>query len=312
MSKKAQTLVFDLLGLIKAMHTATEFIGSPEMRWDIGNSKTVEAKEFKRGVLSCYDLVAMRLDQVPELNGWASMTADELNEILSKKGFNIRLEWEEGRGKFGVVSILDYLVEWAVTGWKTTINVYPEDQHGMPAQNVEPTRYDGFELDIADNGVKVFTVQGSNEPLVRIITKNGDLCYILQASRPEGKIELYAAIDEIRRAPRAEGYIKSLSIPMIKARHEVDISDVVGLSIGGRFVIESAKQEIRFGMNEKGARALTATGVTVGITSFNPDGDIVIDSEFLIWFERPGFDVPVFAGFFGIDDWKNPGDLNSI
>ncbi len=49
-----------------------------------------------------------------ELRSWASRVAAELNKILQEEGFDIQLDEFGGPNEFGVVSILNVLVEWLV------------------------------------------------------------------------------------------------------------------------------------------------------------------------------------------------------
>ena len=55
-----------------------------------------------------------------ELKCWASWVAAELNAILKKERFDIKLE-DFAEDEFGVVSILDVLAEWLKEGMKTKL-----------------------------------------------------------------------------------------------------------------------------------------------------------------------------------------------
>jgi serine protease inhibitor len=80
----------------------------------------------------------------------------------------------------------------------------------------------------------------------------------------------------------------------------------------GKLIVQEAKQEVRFGMNEEGARAKTATALAVRAAASALE-HIVVDDDFLLWIERPGVAVPLFAGYLVKHDaWRDPGSLANV
>ena len=66
-----------------------------------------------------------------ELRSWASWNADELNKILKKEGFKFQFDPFKPL-QFGVLSILDVLVEWKEKGEKSNL-IAATDKKEYPA-----------------------------------------------------------------------------------------------------------------------------------------------------------------------------------
>jgi serine protease inhibitor len=66
-------------------------------------------------------------------------------------------------------------------------------------------------------------------------------------------------------------------------------------------------------MNEKGAQAKAATAL--GLYMMAAPGSrpvtetLIVDKPFLVWIERPGVSMPIFADYMLKQYWSNPGEL---
>lgn len=243
-----------------------------------------------------------------ELRSWASWVAAELNEILEKEGFDIRLQ-DFAPNEFGVVSILDVLVEWLVEGEKTRLYI---DDANYPAVKMEP------EAEVEGGFKTIFEVYTSSQhpyPVAMLHTKSGDRLYMTIADRPYQDFKLISRIDEIRNDLQRDQYYDWLMFPMVDLNHEVDISWLKNMQTtvegsGEEAIISDALQQTKFKMNELGARVKSAVAIKVTITSVRREMGLIIDKPFFLWIEREGMLIPVMYAHIDEGDWKNPGNLD--
>lgn len=295
--------VLDLIGLAKALQQATAYVGAAPDSWREagGPSRAMQGELLARLPQMIRDI-----ERIPELRAWARRTAEEINAILEKEGFEIRLRpWADDGRYFGVASILDLTVEWSEKGTRTEMNVVREGR---------PQTYPGFLL--AD-GIDYLDV-GEPKPLLRIPTRTGDRVYFYQTPDEPSGFELYDQVTALiasRHPSQRFAHFGSTTIPQVKIRREVDIAWIIDLAVPEHELqITQAKQEVRFGLNEIGARAKTATALGLRSKSFSPHPPepYVIDSPFLIWIERPEIATPLFVAYVTEEDWKEPGSLADI
>src|SRR3989344_1990290 len=322
--------VFDAAGIAKAMHEACSFIGANPEAWllpKMANQATIGQQQTLLPLLPYFNA---ELAKIPELKAWASTVAEDLNSILAKEGFNIRLDpWpkEDEADKFGVVSILDLAVKWIEAG-DGTARITP----GMSNRPLGPRRTfpretsPAFKLDRVGNKIEFFESEDA-DPLIRIATQNGDFVWLRVRPKPLDQFGLYDAV-RAEHAARSKGpsarfaKVEDVTIPKVHFRKEVDIDWMCGLTQygtlaekPGQFVISQAKQEVRFAMNEVGARAKTATALLVARSiAVDPTiRHVVVDDDFLLWIERPGVNnIPIFVGYFEKDSWKDPKNLDNV
>jgi hypothetical protein len=304
--------VFDLAGIVKALSEAESFSGGAAA-WR-ANPAHSEVGRKQRELLRRLDAVRAELARIPELKAWASLVAAELNDILAQEGFGIRLDgWPQDGQNFGVVAILDVTVHWIEKGaGDRQISIVPHANGGGPGSR--PRQYPAFLLNVHGNDIALFEAPGGGAPLIRIPTRSGDVVWIHQSPRAPRSFDLYdeaARLQEGRKSAAAFGRVMDVTLPKIQLRREVDISWLDGMS-AAKLIVQEAKQEIRFAMNEEGARAKTATAM--GIRSAGTVSEhIVVDDDFLLWIERPGVAVPLFAGYLAKHDaWRDPGSLANV
>lgn len=284
-----------LAPLVSALVKAEDILGN-NRQWSSVNEFQQEFLDnffVRRGELKAYSET--------ELRNWVSWVASELNAILEKEGFSIKLDDFEP-DTFGIVSILDVLVEWLESGEVTRI--FGPDQHEYPGVEFK----ENFEVLKANN---------HKHPIVCLPTKSGDKVYMTIASKEAEGLELASIVDWLRADLRQSTHYDLFSFPMIDLNQEVDISWLLGLntvqgSTGKRAHISQAKQQTKFKMNQHGARVKSAVALGITLEGCVQYKTLVIDRPFYLWIERSGAKTPVMYAYLDYEYWKDPGDLGSI
>lgn len=245
-----------------------------------------------------------------ELQGFMSDNAEALNKILGEHGFSIQLN-KFKTGSVGVVAIQDIIVKWFLEGTKTTINAA-----GTSYEGVHLTTHIGF-FTPPENSSDAAIV------IVELLTKSDDRVYLV--TKRDGELftdmpsdeTVAQAVMHYQAALRNDVYIYNytfdgVKFPMIMYTKQPDISWILGLQAGD-FAIVQALQEVIFKMNEKGAQAKAATALEFGALASpfapKPKETLIIDKPFLVWIERAGVPLPIFADYMLKTYWKNPGEL---
>jgi len=231
-----------------------------------------------------------------------------INQWLKGNSFDIQLSPSPaGPTTFAVASILDVLVEWIELGHKTTIC----------SENTRET-YKAVKLD-KDQGVRAYVDMSEEHPnpVVEIGTKSklGDkVCMTVLDDLPDGTFAISEKVDRLRKTRKAHTGCAGVIFPMVNYDSKVDIGWILGMRTGSKpddFYIEQALQQTKFRMNERGARAQSAVAMSFRSLSIAaPDPVIEINRPFLLWIERPSVDIPLFAGVFAEDVWKEPEGLD--
>ena len=247
-----------------------------------------------------------------ELRHWVSWVAEELNKILKEEGFDIQLQDFEPN-EFGVVSILDVLVEWLVKGTEDHL-VFKGTEY--PAVRMENTAE-------VDNEYKVLfesltSTQHPLCPIALVHTQSGDKVYMTVADRAAEGFDLTNRINEIRTTLQRGEHYDYLKFPMVDLNQQVDIAWLMGMNTtdentGNPAIISQALQQTKFKMNQFGARVKSAVAIGVVITSVPPPPrGLEIDRPFFLWIEREGITVPVMYAYLDQEDWKDPGNLSEM
>ena len=283
--------------IIAALVKAEDIVGSNRTWITVNDDQRqfIETYFPKRDQLKCF------LPQ--ELRSWIDNNVEKLNAILRDEGFTIQLD-PFYDNEFGVVSILDVLVEWLVEGEVTVIETFERKTYPAVKLARQP-------------GAAIFSVYRSRTheyPVAVIPTKSGDNVFMTAADEPESDFNLLARIRQIEpQEVPAPGY-RSLTFPMIDLDETVDIGWLKGLKTydgyGLDWRIFQALQQTKFKMNEKGAHAKSAVGLGVLRFVSAPALHLVIDRPFFLWITRPGISIPIFAAYLDEATWKNPGNLN--
>lgn len=282
-----------LAPIMAALCKATMFVGADPASWFAVNQTQqhyLQNYHIQRGSLSHFN--------EKELRCWASNDHNELNSILKSERFSIELE-PFRPGGFGVVSILDVMINWLYQGEKSTIN------HAITQQEY-PAVY-------IDTGFAVYKSTAHQFPVVRIPTKTNDVVWMTIADKPRESFELVEHIQHIAHAIDYDEYPEDYSnirFPMVDLDQEVDISWLMGMQFPNYFIAQ-AKQQTKFKMNETGARVRSAVAIGIEKTCMPlPRKKCIIDQPFYLWIERPGVKVPVFAGYISEENWKDPQNLD--
>jgi hypothetical protein len=251
-----------------------------------------------------------------ELQSYASRDYQELNKILKSKGFALQFP-QFPRTQIGVLAIQDVLVKWLLEGTKEPLSVGDATYDGVMLK-VDVAREDE---QAGQQNVHFFAQDPQATVIVKLLTQSKDCVYFvtqrngdLFASQPT-EAAIAEVIMKYRKHVSTGTYAQSdrfnsLHFPMISYDVNPDVSWLERMRIGTTYVAQ-AMQQVIFKMNEQGARAKAAAGLIVA-TSFrekDPQERLIIDKPFLVWIERPGVPLPIFAGYMTQSYWKNPGAL---
>ncbi len=237
---------------------------------------------------------------IREIESIASWSVKEVNEFLRQRGFTIQLQPFD-KNAFGVASVLDLLVEWLVKGEITSV------------QGVDRKTYPGVK--ISKGGVRFYNVSGHNNPIAMLETKTGYRVYMtILNNAPNDGFDLIAKAEAFSRNLSSNREFGGLVFPMVDLDQRVDIGWLMGMKTTGDngqpAWITQALQQTILEMNEVGARAKSAVAISVMRSIEMPKPDMVINDQFLIWFERDGLAKPLFVGHITQEDWRNPGDIS--
>lgn len=246
-----------------------------------------------------------------ELRSWVSWVAAELNDILRKEGFSIHLD-DFSPGKFGVVSILDVLVEWLAEGTSDTIPTQGGREY--PGVYMEPSAsIDGTPTSLFE----VLTSEDHGYPVARVKTKSDDLVYMTVADGSYADFELVDRITTIKRSLTLTSQeYDGLKFPMVDLDQEESLAWLVGMVLSNPkndWAISQALQQTKFKMNQYGARVKSAVAVGLECLSISlPKPILEIDKPFFLWIERPTVVTPVMYAYINEENWKDPGSLDDI
>jgi len=225
----------------------------------------------------------------------AHKEARVINKWLADNGYEIRLSSQEGANTFCVASILDVLVEWLAKGSVTAV------KGNYPAVRIKE-----------DDGA--YVVSGSGQPVACVRTKGDEVVFMRMIDRePEGPMGIADMLRDLPEEMSRDGSYGSVVFPMLDCDQVVDVSWLVGLCTGHAptdWYVKEAVQQTRFRMNEVGARAQSAAAMMMKCRSIErPKQELVIDRPFLLWIERKGVGIPLFAGVFAEDSWRRPESI---
>lgn len=227
---------------------------------------------------------------------------ETLNAFLEDRGFPGKFEPFDS-DTFGAAAVLKVLVEWLAEGTETEVT---HDGVDYPAFNII-------------DGVSILKADCHDHPIARIETKTGDVAFLTIHDELSG-FELDRRISEIENAAQPCFDFDGLTAPCVDLEDEPDVSYLIGMNTtsekvraGQRATVTQAFQINRLKMNRFGAKVESAAGVAVSLESCIsiPNPPLVIDQPFIIWFRRPGLDVPVLEAYVSTDDWSDPGDLDA-
>lgn len=257
-------------------------------------TSTDKQKEFLDKFLSKTE----ESNSVKDIQTKASQQVEVLNSFLEENGFSIRLDPFADPRDFGVVSIMNVLVNWLTEGQSTTLSVADKE---YPAVYLTD-----------DDGVAFYTSDTHKYPVVKISTKENDFVCMTIADKQYTAEELLDKVTSLKSMQPSYDYDR-ITFPKISLDREEDISWLLGMSqsVGNDYCsISQALQQTKFKMNEKGARAESAVALGVAFECcMMPKEEVVIDKPFIVWIEREGLSMPLFCGLICEESWKDPGTL---
>jgi hypothetical protein len=292
-----------LFTIADCLRSGTVFAGGDGRRPDWSSATENKQGQFLQGLLpSIYPCLGHFNEK--ELRGIARATAEEINAWLEENGSPLRLEpWTNDGNGMGMASILDVTVEWPVVCQPGRVEV-----EGVLYPSFTAKRKNGFS--------EVFQAKHHSEPVARMETKNGDSVYFTRWNRALNDEDVPFVIAEIREnLESSDQGFTGVVVPMVDLTLEPDISWTIGLSTSfasGKWVVVQAKQRIRFGMNQFGARAREETAMGCLKSMAPMEKILILDGPFLCWFERPGISFPYVNLLCAPDCFKDPGDLAAM
>jgi hypothetical protein len=298
--KTGTQVVLPILGCLKA---AEEFLAD-KMGWGERKVEWTPQNENQYQFLQRFLASKPVVNQLGEnLKYMADRDVEVINAWLKANDFDIQLSPESG-DSFAVASILDVLVHWLTEGNVTSFS-YQDKTY--PAVSIN--------TDEGANVVKYVNRANHPFPIVKLGTKTGDNVFMSVLDfMPNSTFAITEKVDQLRRlisgqsGSRCDGVI----FPMVDYKQQVDISWLRGLATGSNsddWFVGQAIQETQFRMNELGAHAKSAVAMSFRCMALAPTDWVHIDKPFILWIERPGVDMALFAGVFAQDVWKKPAKL---
>lgn len=233
----------------------------------------------------------------------ASWDHNDINKFLADRGFNIALQ-PFAPNEFGAASVLDVLVKWLIEG-----------------EHVKYTRpSDNYEFDAAkmsNDTVEMFTTKDNPFPVVKVLTEDDVSVYMTQLDFDPKQLDLIDIATNIQDGLQEDYSFKGLFFPCVDLDQKVDIKWLLGMTTnddnGAEWKISQALQQTKLRMNEKGAHAKSAVAVGVRLSSVTmPKPPMVIENPFLTWFDKPGLNHKIIAGYITEDDWNRVEDLDDM
>ena len=295
--KTKTQVVLPILGCLQAVEEYLDKSENKKVEWTAHNE---EQYQFLKRFLESKSVVEALGNN---LRRKADRDSEVINAWLKENGFDIQLNKNRDRS-FCVASILDVLVEWFKEG--RISSVYNE-RGTFPAVTVKNDN--GTVFSFLDRELHPF-------PIASLRTKNGDQvfmsvldCIADDTFAISDKVDKLKKVVEGRNSP---GFCDGVVFPMIDYNQKVDITWLREMATGpltDDFFIEQALQQTKFQMNEKGAHVQSAVAMELKMRCcVAHDHWIRIDRPFILWIERPGIPVPMFAGVFAEDVWKKPAE----
>ncbi len=289
------TQIIDLITIIKCLIEAEENYLGPDRQWEAINSSQEKMLEW-------YRLFQSDVKLLEDLVSLATNDVTEANQFLTDNGFSIQLDPLPDPLAFFIVSILDRLVNWEVTG---------EDH---PIHTPEET-YPGFRL---EDGVDFFDIPNHPHLAARLATKTGDYVWLTYADQELKGIELADKVVSLVKAPKNASFdFDGAVIPDVMIDQQPDISWLVGLftfdDTPEKWFIAQALQQAKFAMNKEGARIKVATAVAMmRECAVIEKPDLIFDRPFFLWIEgREGSKLPLGMMYVDTDSWTK-ADLDAL
>lgn len=230
-----------------------------------------------------------------EMEGFASYEPKRIAEFLTQKGFaNLAGSVKNfSAPNFGTVAVMKINVNWLKIGDSEWIKY----------------REKVYQAATLHEGVKSMELPGTENQIFRLETQEGDFAYIALIPY-EGKDQkgLETEISKVI-APFIRGDIKEtdqemeITFPVVKYDGREDISWLVGINALIKTTpvqLADAQMQNKLAMDREGASVESAASMMFlrGLSRA-----FEIKQPFLVWFARPGMNLPYFIGYIAPDSW---------
>lgn len=274
--------------LIASLEAIEIYLNMESRGWQ--SSTDDQRKLIKGEYADRYDLGFFRRGR--ELKTFAGESAAKLNEKLKEEGFDIRLD-ELGDNGVGAVAVLKAIFDWISKPTRSSANI-----GGLKYATLK------FE-----EGFTVMTAINHNFPIVRLEAMGGYEVFItVQGDKrtiPTDGFVLQRTIGDIMTyAKKVSDNSDFFSMPMIKAKADIDVSWMNGLTISQKgkrtITIGQAKEQVMLSVDEKGVQAEVAAAA--GTRGVQKQG-LVVNEPFFIMIKKAGIKKGVLYGYIDSNGW---------
>lgn len=256
-----------------------------------------------------------------ELKAYVASDAETLNKVLRDNGFSIQLAPFPRSDSIGIVAIQNILVKWL------------EKAESKPVRSGRK-EYAGFRLDECKMQVS-FSGNNQDNPTIviaEIATQTDDKVYcavkvkiendkttadpFFESKSSTSDHDVMHTINTLRQEFKdTKKYsdvrrYDAIELPMISYQKQPSVKWLLGLRFHPTYGVAQALQEVIFKMNDFGARAKAAVAMELGeMAMLRSKEPLIVNQPFLLWIERPGMPLPIFAAYLEQKYWSDPGSI---
>jgi len=253
-----------------------------------------------------------------ELQAYVAEDAETLNKILRDHGFSIQLK-PFRPSEVGIVAIQDIIVTWNKKAEHSTIQAAGKT-------------YPSFIMDEKNNDITFFVYHDQENHIIiaEILTQSHDKVYCaVKMKTIDGQNTVVPFFDyhteniddltvahtiaqwqqNVKNNPLYSYTFNALELPMIMYHAQPSLEWLLKLQLSSGYVVTQALQEVIFKMNEIGAQAKAAVAIAIRELSSAhsaPQNPLIVNQPFLLWIERPGMPLPLFAAYLTQEHWAAP------
>lgn len=289
-----------LLDVVGAFIAAEEPLG-PNREWNAVNDEQQAFLPLLELLRPCVPA----LMKAGLLKSKVSFIVQVINDWFKENGFTISLAQSDDPTAFYVGSIYEQLIHWLVPGDK------------RPLMGKNGQKYPNAVFMDDTRGMNFYRSPAISGTIAELKTKGPDMAYMAMLdvnNLPEGPFGLLLLAHQIQNSLEVQYGFDELRFPMVHIDHQTDVSWLKDIwtirDTGQKSYVKEAVQQTILKINEEGALAKSATGMTLLTEAMEePPKPLIIDSPFLFWISRPGFPLPLFTAWVDYPEWKNPGNL---
>lgn len=258
--------------------------------------------------------ITQALPEIPELEWIFNRKAEPINQWLENRRMDIKLDaWPLDQRFFGVAAYALYGGDWYQDGVEWGYNSRTCQTEKYLTKNGRPA----FRLDLGEAKIRLWDVGYTQDPLVSVPTKEGDMISFVVTDRERelegpGLFELAATFMTDRASCRF-GSWDSVIFPNFNRNRRVPSSWLLGMNLpdptdGVPWVLWQAVAQIVFGVGPKGFAAADAAAAGFAKEACMPAGEKpyrgLVDGSSVVWLERSGIDCPLIV------DYLTPKDFS--